>query len=125
MNPCIRRTFLGGFCYQQEPAGAVPRQGAPRTAVPQPGITSLQPWKQIRAEETVVCQHTRAISEGISCSTGNPRPSLITKGPALTCLQSGGFDIFHASQLPHCTFLSFFNKADTLQLFPGVSSCKS
>lgn len=113
VNPCTRRRFLGGFWSQPEPAWALLKRGAPRTAGLQPGVTSLQPWKEIQAEERVVCQHTGAMSEGMSCSEGNPEPSLITKGPALTCLQIS-CDIFHASQLPRSTFLSFFKKADTL-----------
>lgn len=76
----------GGFCHQQEPAWAVPRQGLSCTAGPQPGVTSLETWKQIQAQERAACQHTGARSEGMPCSEGNTEPSPISKGSGLIYL---------------------------------------
>lgn len=75
------------------------------TVGPQPGVTSLETWKQIQTQERAACQHTGARSEGMPCSKGNPEPSLITKGPGIIYLQIS-HDIFHVSQQPHSIFLT-------------------
>lgn len=82
---------LHGLCQGREP-------------LVQPGVISLETWKQIQAQEKVACQHTWARNEAMPCSKGDPEPSLIAKGPALIYLQIS-HDIFHVSQLPHSTFV--------------------